>query len=46
MIVSKKFNKTYLNSEKNEKSGYLHRISVGIPQFCNGSKTFIGAALF
>lgn len=46
MIVSKKINKTYLYSEKNEKIGYPNRISAGIPQFCNGSETFTGEFLF
>lgn len=29
MIVSKKINKTYLNSEKNKKGGYQFRVADG-----------------
>lgn len=46
MIVSKKINKTYLNSEKNKKIGYPNRISDGIPQLHNGSEAFTGEFLF
>ena len=46
MIVSKKFNKTYLNSEKNKKGGYLYRISAGISKLHNGSETFTREFLF
>ncbi|BBA51881.1 hypothetical protein FV113G1_22310 [Fusobacterium varium] len=41
MIVSKKINKTYLNSEKNKKGGYQFRVSAGISELHNGSETFV-----
>lgn len=46
MIVLKKINKTYLNSEKNKKGGYLYRISAGISKLHNGSETFTREFLF
>lgn len=46
MIVSKKINKTYLNSEKNKKGGYQFRVSAGISKLHNGSETFTREFLF